>query len=834
MPSDVYEPVSKEVGKLELRRLLLKVSGLEKTYENGFKAVNGINLKMYSGQIFALLGHNGAGKSTTISMLTGLFEATAGAAEVFGINMFEQMDRVRQIMGVCPQHDVLFELLTPEEHLDIFYDFKGADPDPVKKQTEIDTLLRDVGVDVHRKKMSKTLSGGNKRKLSVAIALCGGSKLVMLDEPTAGMDLSARRSLWNMLKNYRRDRIIILTTHYMDEADILGDRIGIMAAGKIVCLGTSLFLKNRFGVGYNLTMVKNHKENNEFVAPYLKERLGDKVKMLSEVASEITFQIPTEYAEKFKDFFVEFDTKLADLDLESYGVSVTTLEEVFLRVTEGVGTTQKNERESLTALNQDNEISAADDNQELPDADRMTLNPVSSPDMNADHQDLIKDSTFGVNMNALFTKRLILYKRNWKGLCCEIFVPLILVIFGLSTSLITFFKNSPNATIQPDVLPLKQNILMNTLSASGGESTQSLFDNLPDQTDSFEWTQTTTTTNDDFYNEIFNTRLSNDPVSYGSYLVYLADAVTFQYQVTNYVNITSQDVTGLYPQFLYEAILKDAIGSDFNYTVVSSPYPLLAVNQSQASSSVAFILVFVIAIGFALLPASIIAQVLNEVNKNLKQIQLVSGMRLSAYWLNNYCFDILKTFVPVLITIGLTYAFNAAYEAVWLAFLLFPFAVIPFTYVTSFMFDTEVGAQISTIFLHFLFMGIAPIVTYTLRVIPSTAHLGDILRWVFCIEPSYCLTQAILISSSGSLLALARQLNASAYEGLTPISQDPWSLQNVGGDCIIMGCHFVVWTLVLALIETGAFKRCRSFTFRSSAIPAPRQIEMDDDVLEEE
>mmetsp|Transcript_40629 Transcript_40629/g.29241 ORF Transcript_40629/g.29241 Transcript_40629/m.29241 type:complete len:188 (-) Transcript_40629:2959-3522(-) len=187
--------------------------------------------------------------------------------------------------------------------------------------------------------MSKTLSGGNKRKLSVAIALCGGSKLVMLDEPTAGMDLSARRSLWNMLKNYRRDRIIILTTHYMDEADILGDRIGIMAAGKIVCLGTSLFLKNRFGVGYNLTMVKNNKENNERVGPYLVERLGEKVQLMSEVASEITFQIPTEYAEKFKDFFLEFDTKLAELDLESYGVSVTTLEEVFIRVTEGSGTT---------------------------------------------------------------------------------------------------------------------------------------------------------------------------------------------------------------------------------------------------------------------------------------------------------------------------------------------------------------------------------------------------------------------------------------------------------------------------------------------------------------
>ena len=98
-------------------------------------------------------------------------------------------------------------------------------------QKEIDDLIRDIGLTIDKDKRAGSLSGGNKRKLSVAIALCGGSKLVLLDEPTAGMDLGARRDLWNMLKNYRRDKIIILTTHYMDEADVLGDRIGIMAKG---------------------------------------------------------------------------------------------------------------------------------------------------------------------------------------------------------------------------------------------------------------------------------------------------------------------------------------------------------------------------------------------------------------------------------------------------------------------------------------------------------------------------------------------------------------------------------------------------------------------------
>ena len=137
--------------------------------------------------------------------------------------------------------------------------------------------------------MAKNLSGGSRRKLSVAIALIGGSKLVLLDEPTSGMDLSARRKLWNMLKNYKNNRIIILTTHYMDEADILGDRVGIMTGGSLICLGDPLFLKNRFGVGYNLTMVKKSKEENMKVGPYILEKLGKDVKKLSEVSSEITY-----------------------------------------------------------------------------------------------------------------------------------------------------------------------------------------------------------------------------------------------------------------------------------------------------------------------------------------------------------------------------------------------------------------------------------------------------------------------------------------------------------------------------------------------------------------
>lgn len=148
------------------------------------------------------------------------------------------------------------------------------------------------------------------------------------------MDLSARRKLWNMLKTYKTGRIIILTTHYMDEADILGDRIGIMNEGELICLGSPLFLKNRFGSGYTLTVVKKGAiADSSTLENYIHNNLGKEVKKTSEISSEVTFMIPPNLSSMFKEFFSQFDQDFDQLDIRSYGISVPTLEDVFLRVT---------------------------------------------------------------------------------------------------------------------------------------------------------------------------------------------------------------------------------------------------------------------------------------------------------------------------------------------------------------------------------------------------------------------------------------------------------------------------------------------------------------------
>ena len=161
-------------------------------------------------------------------------------------------------MGVCPQFDILYDDLTVEEHLELFGVFKGCNRDTM--QEDIKKLILELGLLEKTDELSKNLSGGQKRRLSTGIAFIGNSKFIVLDEPTSGMDTSARRNIWEILKNLKNDKIILLTTHFMDEADYLGDRIAIMSQGKLRCLGSSVYLKNKFGVGYNLTIVKKQQE----------------------------------------------------------------------------------------------------------------------------------------------------------------------------------------------------------------------------------------------------------------------------------------------------------------------------------------------------------------------------------------------------------------------------------------------------------------------------------------------------------------------------------------------------------------------------------------------
>src|SRR3990167_1430733 len=200
-------------------------------------------------------------------------------------------------------------------------------------------VLKDVGLDPEKdgNTITKTFSGGMKRKLSLAIALIGNSQILFLDECTAGMDPLSRRNIWSLLQSLKHHKTIILTTHFMEEADILGDRIGIMSNGKMKIIGSSVELKNQFGVGYYFSFVKkeNHKDSSkiiDFLRSHFNQTENEYSKLLSNAANEITFQISNESIELFPNFFTELDENLEKLEIASYGIYTTTLEEVFLKI----------------------------------------------------------------------------------------------------------------------------------------------------------------------------------------------------------------------------------------------------------------------------------------------------------------------------------------------------------------------------------------------------------------------------------------------------------------------------------------------------------------------
>uniref|UniRef100_A0A8D0GPC9 ABC transporter domain-containing protein n=1 Tax=Sphenodon punctatus TaxID=8508 RepID=A0A8D0GPC9_SPHPU len=233
----------------------VSIRNLVKIYRSSSKvAVNGLSLNFYEGQITSFLGHNGAGKTTTMSILTGLLPPSSGTAYILGRDICSEMDSIRKTMGMCPQHNVLFDILTVEEHIWFYGRLKGLSGKQV--QDEMDQIIQDVGLPHKRQERTKNLSGGMQRKLSVAIAFVGGSKVIILDEPTAGVDPYSRRGIWELLLKYRAGRTVILSTHYMDEADLLGDRIAIISQGRLCCCGSPLFLKTKLGTGYYLTLVK--------------------------------------------------------------------------------------------------------------------------------------------------------------------------------------------------------------------------------------------------------------------------------------------------------------------------------------------------------------------------------------------------------------------------------------------------------------------------------------------------------------------------------------------------------------------------------------------------
>uniref|UniRef100_A0A8C5Q469 P-type phospholipid transporter n=1 Tax=Leptobrachium leishanense TaxID=445787 RepID=A0A8C5Q469_9ANUR len=480
------------------------VQDLVKVFGNSFKpAVDMMNITFYEGQITAFLGHNGAGKTTTLSIITGLYPPTSGTVWVRGRDIQTHMDSIRHSLGMCPQHNVLFRHLTVAEHILFYSQLKGRSIRQAER--ELETMLEDVGIPQKRNEEAQNLSGGMQRKLSVAMAFVGESKVVVLDEPTSGVDPYSRRSIWDLLLKYRTGRTIILSTHHMDEADLLGDRIAILSQGKLYCSGSPLFLKNCFGTGFYLTLVRrmrNVKESGKKDSascqsdcscpcpsctpkvkedPLEQELDGDvsglteliqhhvpEAKLIESIGQELIFLLPGKDFKyrAYASLFRELEETLGDLGLSSFGISDTPLEEIFLKVTaESVTGTETPEewmlqqRKSRTSLATDNKTTVINIETKgnsgwikmgklIENLNYKTSLPIA---VNGKGSQQIKGSDLmHQQFKALLIKRFHHATRSQKDFLAQIVLPASFVLLALVFTLIVPpFGEYPSLTLHP-------------------------------------------------------------------------------------------------------------------------------------------------------------------------------------------------------------------------------------------------------------------------------------------------------------------------------------------------------------------------------------------------
>uniref|UniRef100_A0A6P5LJ15 ATP-binding cassette sub-family A member 9-like n=1 Tax=Phascolarctos cinereus TaxID=38626 RepID=A0A6P5LJ15_PHACI len=327
--SDSFEPVSPEFHGKEA----IRIRNIRKEYKGKtekVEALKGLQLDIYEGQITAILGHSGAGKSTLLNILSGLIVPTEGSATIYDNKLLDKADleEIRKIIGVCPQFNVQFDFLTMKENLRLFAEIKGIQPQKVEQ--EVQRVVMELEMKNIQDTVAKNLSGGQKRKLTFAVAILGDPQVLLLDEPTAGLDPFSRHQVWDLLKEHKSEKGILLSTQFMDEADILADRKVFMSNGQLKCAGSSLFLKKKWGIGYHLSLHRNENCDSETITSLVKHHIPD-AKLREESEEKLVYTLPFERMDKFPDLYRDIDSYNGQ-GIVHYGVSMTTLNEVFLKL----------------------------------------------------------------------------------------------------------------------------------------------------------------------------------------------------------------------------------------------------------------------------------------------------------------------------------------------------------------------------------------------------------------------------------------------------------------------------------------------------------------------
>ncbi|XP_066485290.1 ATP-binding cassette sub-family A member 13 [Tiliqua scincoides] len=755
-------------------------------------AVKDLSLTFYKGQITALLGTNGAGKTTVISMLTGLYPPSSGSIIINGKHMETDLAAVRTEMGVCPQYDVLFETLTVQEHLLLYGSVKAPFWTKMQLHQQVNRALNDVGLFQHQYKRVGALSGGMKRRLSIAISFIGNSKTVVLDEPTSSVDPCSRRDIWDILLKYRAGRTLILTTHHLDEAEVLSDRIAILQHGQLRCSGSPSYLKEKYGQGHSLTFTKKpstfavEDPRDTLCVTSLVQACIPQAFLKESSGNELTYMIPREADEaSFKVLFQTLDENLQHLPVTGYGISDTTLEEVFLKL--------------LPSTEKTSHIPAAVDLEFTQAYSREPTHKNGSflTEVQSFHGGMLVLTQIA----ALLMKRLRHTRRDWRGTLSNVLLPVIFVAMamalftvkplaidypslnlmpGLYDNAESFFSSSQGDNLSHMLLryfadeddmcvhsrhnnplwtpnqffsqmcpplnisaPYLRNKKGHTLYNFSGLNVEEYIIRPSDKTRYGGWS--------------FDGRLSAEPQSMKVKLSHHKSLAKVWYNQKGFHSLPSY-LNQLNNFILWENLPSDMDWKQYGITLYSRPYGGALLDEDKLMENVRQCgVALCILLGFSILTASIGSSVVKDRVSGAKRLQHITGLGYKTYWVANFLYDMLLYLVPVSLCIGMitvfqlsAFTFRENLAATALLLILFGYATLPWMYLLSRYFSSPDVAFISYISLNFVSGLCTMLVTLLPRLLAviskgkSFQNIYSILKWAFIVFPQFCLGQGLI------------------------------------------------------------------------------------------
>ncbi|CAB3224165.1 unnamed protein product [Arctia plantaginis] len=799
----------------------VRLENLTKAYGDQI-AVNNLNLNIYNDQITVLLGHNGAGKTTTISMLTGNTEATFGTVNVVGYDMSTQAANARS-------------------HIDL--------------RTDIDTLIKKLELEPKRDYPSKGLSGGQKRRLCVGIALSGQAKVVLLDEPTSGMDPASRRGLWELLQKEKYGRSIILTTHFMDEADILGDRVAILAQGKLQCVGTPFFLKRHYGVGYSLVVVKDDGFDTERCTALIDKYIPGTV-VKEDRGSEVTYSLPNEFSNKFENMLNDLERNAESIKFKNYGLSATTLEDVFMTVGADLApvTVNKKTETADRCPTPASTASANTDEAYTNEIDRA-LAQLDKPESSVKGNDLIKQ-----RVRAVWLKLILVWSRSWWHVLLQFMAPIILLNVSLG---ILQYILSLVPTIKKRLLTLSsgyhetETLLSydgDSASIQAAEAYKNIFES--SKVKGMKLTTIGNTPIQEYY-----LKRTNDPMVMASlrHTLLIGSTFTENTVTAHFSNFGYHDVA-VSLAAVHMALLKAYI-PDAKLTVYNHPMKANYEDQTDLQMMISLISMQLstgIGSSVAAMTAVYIMFYIKERVSGAKLLQKSSGLQPAVMWGSAAVFDwiwFLFISLPIIISCasfdiaGLSTA--ADLSRLFLCMILYGAASTPLTYLLSNVFNGPALGFVSYFFLNVLLGMLGSQVVETLmspelKTRATAENMDSILQ----MYPLYSLVTSIRYMNQIGLRKRSCFQMCNYYEVFYPTfkcnmkelckldesccisenEQFKWGEPGILRYLVLLMMTCVLFWVLLMVVEYGILKRILT---RKKEPPALDQSLLDNDVIAE-